>query len=259
MLVDDVQRFLASLCAMGQRSFDAEEYRQTLASLTKKGHIHVKTRDTYFYTASIFKLIKEVDRTTHKYRTTPLCDKICGVKDDASKRATYQRYLKGLVLSNEDKGPLFKSFLEYTAVPRQLREIQEKFKRFPAKTLVAFCAEAGLAVSYGGAVKSGPTRTSVSIPKFYAALTRAYYDVQHKSTRTAPLIYVSIDTLRDLVSLDLGLDSPDLFDVYLEKILDSPRGTAIYLHGAPPQTENDFKGFRHRNRRYAYLSLRVNR
>lgn len=257
MLVDDVDKFLASLCAMRKRSFNAEEYRQALASLTKKGRVHVKTRDTYFYTGSIFKLIKEVDQTTHKYRITPICEKICDVKDDASKKRTYQRYLKGLILTNEDKGALFKSFLEYTAVPRELNEIQEKFKRFPAKTLIAFCVEAGLAVSYGNAVKSGPTRTSVGISKFYSALARAYYDAQNESSRTAPLIYVPIDTLRDLVSLDLGLDSPDIFDVLLEKTLNSPRGIEIYLHGAPPQAEKDFKGFRYQNSRYAYLSLRM--
>jgi len=257
MLVDDVQKFFASLCAMAERRFDAEEYRQVLASLTKKGHIHVKTRDTYFYTANIFKLIKEVDRPTHKYRITTLCEKICGVKDDISKKKTYRRYLKGLILSNDDKGPLFKRFLEYTDVSRELQDIQKEFKEVPAKTLIAFCVEAGLAVSYGGVVKSGPTKTFVSIPEFYSALTRAYSDIQDKSTRTAPLIYASIDTLRDAVSLDLGLDSPELFDAYLEKTVNSKVGNAIYLHGAPPQSESDFRGFRYHKRRYAYLSLRL--
>lgn len=259
MLVDDVKKFLSSLCAMAERRFDAEEYRQVLASLTQKGHIHVKTRDTYFYTASIFNLIKEVDRASHKYRITPVCERICRVKDDVSKQELYRRYLRGLILSNEDKGPLFSKFLEYTTVPRELQAIRKQFKEVPAKTLIAFCVEAGLAVSYGGVVKSGPTKTSVGISQFYSSLIRVYSELQDKSTRTTPLIYVSIDMLRNMVSLDLGLDSPELFDVYLEETLDSPLGTAIYLHGAPPQTESDFKGFRYRNRRYAYLSLRVNR
>jgi len=57
MLVDNPKLFFSSLCPLEGRSFNADVYRQSLASHTKKGVVHEKTRDTYFYMANILNLI----------------------------------------------------------------------------------------------------------------------------------------------------------------------------------------------------------
>lgn len=256
MLVDNPRLLLKSLCSLRDRHFTAKEYLHVLGSLTKKGHVHEKTRDTYFYTGNIFNLIEETDPSRHRYEITSLCRKICDVMTDRSMVQTYRRYLRGLLLSNKDKGPLFKRFLDYTAQTKKMSEIQEVFKEVPAKTLVAFCVEAGLAVSHGDLIKSGITTPRADLSDFFSTLRESYEYLKANPGRNTTLIYVPIDTIRNLVSVELGLESPELFDACLEKTLDSTYGNSIYLHGAPPQAEPEFHGFRYKKRRYAYISMR---
>jgi len=159
-------------------------------------------------------------------------------------------------LSNRDKGPLFSEFIEYTSKPTKIADIESEFGKVPSKTLIAFCLEAGLMVKYGDLVRSIEVKSTVKISEFYSSLAKKYDDLQKNPNRNVPMIYVPIDLMRDLVSLELGLEFPDLFDELLRKTIDSPLGKTIYLHGAPPQVESEFVGFRYKDRRYAYISIR---
>lgn len=176
--------------------------------------------------------------------------------DDPSKKELYRRYLRGLLLSNEIKGRLFRSFLEFTSRPKKKTNIENKFGRVPAKTLIAFCLEAGLTVKYGEFMKSVEARSVVSVSEFCKSLTRVYRNLQEDPTRVSP-IYVPIDVMRGLVSLDLGLESPLLFDKLLEEAIDSKFGESIYLHGAPPQVISESNSFYYKGKRYAYISVRM--
>ena len=256
MLVDNPQLLFKSLCSLDERSFTAQEYWKVLGSMTSRGRVHVKTRDTYFYTASILKLIRATNSRSHEYRLTPIAKKICKVADDKSEVMIYRRYLRGLLLTNSDKGLLFKKFIRYTSKPKSLAEIRHNFGEVPSKTLIAFCIEAGLSVEHGGLIRSIEAKSSIGIPEFYSALVRIYKDLRENSDKGLHMPYVSVDLLRDLVSLELGLESGALFDVLLTRTIESSHGSIIYLHGAPPQTESEFVGFRFKGRRYAYVSLR---
>lgn len=256
MLVDDPQLLFKSLCSLADRSFTAQDYWQVLGSMTSKGKVHVKTRDTHFYTASILKLIKATNTRSHEYHLTPIAKKICGVFEDKSRIAIYRQYLRSLLLTNSDKGFLFKKFIRYTSRPRSLAEIRRNFGEVPSKTLIAFCVEAGLSVEHGGLIRSIEARSSVDIGDFYSALVRIYDDLRKNSDKGLHVPYVSVDLLRDLVSLELALESSDLFDTLLTRTIESSHGSIIYLHGAPPQSESEFVGFRFKGKRYAYVSLR---
>ena len=59
MLVDNPRRLFTSLCLLKGKIFDRNDYWKTLGSLTEKGRVDDKTRDTYLYLAHIFKLIEQ--------------------------------------------------------------------------------------------------------------------------------------------------------------------------------------------------------
>jgi len=236
MLVDNPNRFFTSLCRMRGQTFSADEYWTVLASLTRKGHIHRKTRDTYIYTATIFKLITQTDTGSHRYQLALSCEKICDTLGDRQKKETYRRYLRGLLMSNEIKGPLFREFLRYTSTPRRMADIESEFGKIEAKTLFAFFQEAGLVVRHGGMIRAIEVRSSVSIDEFYQTLGRVYHDLRENTGTQPPMIYVPIDLIRDLVSLELGLESSEEFDALLVRVCDSTTGSSIYLHGAPPHS-----------------------
>ncbi len=257
MLVDNPKKLFRSLCMLKDQEFDKDTYLPALAGLTRKGSIHEKTRDTYFYSATIFNLIKKVDGKPHIYRATPLLKKICQVYEDPLKKEKYERYLKGLLLSNKDKGFLFKDFLDYTLKPKEIKEIREKFGRFPSKTLIAFCLEAGLIVKYRDSVKSVEHKTEITLREFYESLVEIYNDLSISSERNLKIIYVPIDLIRDMVCLDLGLSSREQFDSLLAEVLETEMGVSIYLHGAAPQVEDEFTGIRIKKKRYAYISIRL--
>lgn len=257
MLVDNPKRLLKSLCVLRNQTFTAEGYRPILASLTRKGKIHSKTRDTYFYMATILNLIKKTNVKSHRYTVTPMCRKICRVMSDESEKPRYKKYLKGLLLSNKDKGPLFRKFLNYTSKPKAVAQIQSEFGKVPTKTLIAFCLEAGLIVQYRGLVKSIETKSSATVPDFYSFLVKVYSNLQLEPKRELQMIYIPIDLIRDMVSLEMGLESPNLFDKLLEKTIDSELGVSIYLHGAPPQVEKDFLGYSYKGKLYAFISIRL--
>ncbi len=252
MLVDNPKRLFKSICILKDKIFSEDKYQKTLGSLTKKGHVHEKTSHTYFYTATIFTLIEKTSQKSHTYKATSKCKEICNVID--SDKETYRRYLKGLLLSNKDKGSLFNDFLNYTLNPKKVSNIQNKFGKVPTKTLIAFCLEAGLIVKYGKQVKSIKKRTNITINNFYDSLIKVYKNFQKESH--VSYIYVPIDKIRDMVSLDLGLESHKDFDDFLQKTIISQFGTNIYLHGAPPQEERHYSGFKYNNKRYAFLSVR---
>lgn len=257
MLVDNPKRLFKSLYMLKNQTFSREEYRPILASLTRKGKIHSKTRDTYFYTATILNLIKETNAKSHRYTVTPMCRKICQVMSNKSEEHRYKKYLKGLLLSNKDKGPLFRRFLSYTSKPKAVAQIQNEFGKVPTKTLIAFCIEAGLIVRYRGLVKSVEIKSSATVPDFYSSLVKVYRNLQVEAKRPLQMIYIPVDLIRDMVCLDMGLESSDLFDELFEKTIDSELGVTIYLHGAPPQVEKDFLYFSHNGRRYAFMSMRL--
>jgi hypothetical protein len=255
MLVDNPRRFLKSLCQIRGTTFTAESYRTVLASLTDRGHVHEKTRDTYFYMATILKLIRQTS-TPHEYTTTEVCGKICHAMDDPDQIQEYRRLLRGVLLTNPDKGALFKEFLGFISRRRSTREVIERFKEVPAKTLTSFCLEAGLAVEHGGFYKASRRNQKVGLAQFYATFSRVYNELQTSKDSRGPWIYVPVDLMRDVVSVELGLDSPMLFDELLGKLLDSKWGRSVFLHGAPPQLTEEFTGFLYRRKRYAYVSLR---
>ena len=169
----------------------------------------------------------------------------------------YRQYIKGLILSNEDKGELFRQFFEFTAQPKKLTEIKNKFREVPTKTLLAFGYEAGMLLHVGKLVKSIEYRTDVSVQEFYNVLIKVYNEIQNDPTRVYKIIYVPIDRMRDLVRLELGLEFPEKFDQLLTQLLNSKEGASVYLHGAAPQVASEFTGFNFKSRHYVYISVRL--
>jgi hypothetical protein len=116
--------------------------------------------------------------------------------------------------------------------------------------------EAGMVVCREGFYQSVEAKFSVSLEEFCSSLSKIYDSLKDSSERSAQLIYVPIDIVRDMVCQDLGIESYDLFNKLLSNALESKVGQSIYLHGAPPQTEDEFIGFDYEGRRYAYISMR---
>jgi hypothetical protein len=256
MYIDKPRRLLESLCLLRDETFTAEDYRPVLSLLTGDSEVHEKILVAYFYTAAIFNLIKPTSRGSHKYLITPVCREICRVLKDESMKQTYQKYLRVLLLSNPIKGQFFKRFLQYTSKPRRRKEITAEFGNYFAATLISFSIEAGMLVCCEGFFKSVEVKSSVSVKEFYSSLSKIYYNLKESSERNTQLIYVPIDIIRDMVCLDLGLESHGLFNTLLSKTLESSFGLSIYLHGAPPQAEDEFVGLDYGGRRYAYISIR---
>jgi hypothetical protein len=252
MLVDDPKKFFNSLCMLKGKKFNSNDYRYVLASLTNNNIVSDTMRDTYFYLAHIFNLISETDNRNY-YEITESCEKICAVVNDDSKQSIYKQYIKGMILSNNDKGQLFNDFLDFISTPKTIAEIEKRFKKVPTKTLIAFSLEAGLILHYGELYQSTEIHSNVDLNIFYFTLIKEYKKIQEKGTRK---IYVSIDLIRNLVSLELGLESLNLFNSLLEQALDSPLGVHLYLHGAAPQSDSEYIGFRYKGKRYVFISIR---
>ncbi len=79
MLVDNPRRLFTSLCLLKGKIFDRNDYWKTLGSLTEKGRVDDKTRDTYLYLAHIFKLIEQTKTPQNGFVVTNIGMKICDV------------------------------------------------------------------------------------------------------------------------------------------------------------------------------------
>lgn len=260
MLVEDPEDTLRTLCRLKDSvitwdSFKAE-YEKT--KQREREPVDEKTTDTHFYTLGVFDLIGPLASESAHYRITQIGKDVCALLQKG-KTQDLEARLRSILLTNEDKGPLFKDFLNFVTKPTSRKAIFQRFREIPARTLIAWTRYAGLVEVEGDMTwrLHLPTQELPTESEFFETLIKTYNEMQKTETPGIRRIFVDINEIRRNVCYKLNGLSVSEFDGYLRRILDSSRGKGIRLYGAPTSVFEEKRNFAYKSRVYAYLSVGV--
>lgn len=258
MLVEDPRETLTALCTFVDSEVDWKSFKLSyenvkgrLENPVAKGHA-----DTHFYTLTIFKLLVPSETRKSAYRLSPITKKLCSLLHDLDKKEEYQKILSDLLLSNENKGKLFKDFLQFVSERRLKTEVNHRFKPITARTLMAWLKEAGLIQDYKEYVqaihriKKKPTQE-----QFWKNLKETYKEMQDTGVFGIKRIYVPIGELRFNVDAKLNLNKEEFYEEF-ERLLATEYGSRITLHGAPTSVFEEEEAFNYLDKLYIYLSIK---
>lgn len=259
MLVEDPQDTLKALCSFVESEVDWKSFKLSYEKVKGKEKPITKGHaDTHFYTLTIFKFIIPSEIRKNAYQLSLITKKLCALLHDPSKKEEYQKILSELLLTNKSKGKLFEDFLQFVNERKSRKEVNQRFKPIPARTLIAWSKEAGLIQEYQEYVQAIPIKKMTPThDQFRHALIETYKEMQTSEVFGIERIFVPIGELRFNVCVKLSLKSTD-FDEELKYLLATEYGNKITLHGAPTDVfENVGETFNYMNKLFVYISMKV--
>lgn len=258
MLVEDPRDTLKGLCTFADSEVDLASFKLSYEKMIGRGDrpIHIKHAHTHFYTLTLFKLLVP---ETHKgkYRLSLVAKNLCTLLASPNRKDEYQKILSEVLLINESKGKLFEDFLQFVTEKKSKKDIDQRFKPIPARTLIAWSKEAGLIQEYQNFFQAIPRKkTKPTQAQFKDVLIKIYTETQTTEVFGIKRIYVPIGGLRFNVCVELGLKKEE-FDDELKYLLSTEYGTRITLHGAPTNVYEEEETFNYSGKLYIYLSIKV--
>ncbi len=145
MLVEDPRHTLNALCSLGGIDFDRAKFKLTYEKEVDRldDPISREHADTHFYTPKIYGLYDSGARRG-TYRLSFVAKQLCELLKDPNKQDEYRKLLGNLLLTNDEKGELFRGFVEFVKKKKTRQEIYDKFEQITGRTLIAWSKDAGL-------------------------------------------------------------------------------------------------------------------
>lgn len=259
MLVEDPHPTLRAVCSMGDSVFDRWTFKRAYEKEINRldDPIDDKSLDTHFYTPKIYGFYTPADRKG-TYRLSLTAKRLCAMIDKPDRQKEYRELLRNILLTNENKGELFKDFVQFVTQRRTKREISDKFLPIRARTLIAWAKEAGMIDTDGDRIWA--TFHNVLKPtqqEFWTTVLENYREMQRSEVFGIRKIFVPIGELRSGVCSKLGLEKSE-FDEELRRVLSTEYGKKVSFYGAPPDVFKDKQmgTFRYRGKLYVYLTIR---
>jgi len=172
MFVGDPLDLFKTLCKMQKQNISRNSFIVTYKKIKekeKKEKIGSKTPDTHIGTLHYYDLIKQdPDKSIGNYKITKTGSTLCKLlKQRKKEELKFQQFLKTLIFSQPQKGPIFEGFLKFIAKKRTEREIRKKYKWTTGLTLIAWSILSGLAWKSGDyvvvATKTDEVKTDIAI------------------------------------------------------------------------------------------------
>ena len=258
LLIDNIKTLFRSLSSFRGKEANFNSFKLEMEMQLGK-EISKKYVEGYFYSATMFHLLVP-QSFRGNYRLSATAILLCSLYKNAEEKSEYQKILSTLLLTNERKGELFRSFLDYVSSPKIEDQIYKEFGQVTGKSLILWGTEAGLAIRHGnivGKVIQEERHIHPSLEAFKEELKSAYQEMQSADFFGIDRMFVDIEELRLRVACKLNFADPQEFDSYLEKLLESNFGKNISLHGAPPHiVEKKKYMFKHEGSEYIYISLK---
>jgi len=260
MLVEDPEDTIKTMCFFQNKELDVSDYKAQYEKL--KGFekpIHKKNAHTHFYSLTLLKLLVPISGKKAKYQLSPIAKDLCRIVNDSNKSEEYQQKFSNLLLTNEDKGELFKKFLDFVSTKRNKKEIYEIFKPIPSRSMISWLSYAGLLEQKKDIIqakKMGKTG-KISLAKFEQVFIKAYHELNKSEIFGIRRIYIPIEELQFHISVETRLSKDAVYDM-LTKLILKDKSEKIILHGASTKAYEDNKmdKFNYNNKDYVFLSLR---
>jgi len=259
MLVEDPGETIKTMCFFQNRELDKMEYKaqyEKLKGLEKP--IHIKNADTHFYSLTLLKLLVPVNEKKSKYRLSSTAKELCHIANDSSKSEDYKQKLSNILLTNEDKGELFKEFLDFVSTKRHKKEIYEKFRPIPSRSMIAWLSYAGQIEQQKDIIQAKNRREGrISLTKFEQIFFKAYSDLNKSEIFGIRRIFIPIEDLQFEISVKTGLSKEEVYNM-LTKLISKDGSEKIILHGASTKSyeDNKINKFNYYNKDYVFISLR---
>jgi hypothetical protein len=258
MLVEDPRETLETLCFFRDSDVDKDTFVKKYEEVIGRTYrpIHEKNGHTHFYSLTTFKLLTKTNY--NKYHLSVVAKELCEYLKDPAKIEDFQNLLSDVLKTNETKGDLFEEFLRFLRVKKTKKEISEKFKGTPARTLIAWSKLAGLIIQDGQIFQSIPQKKKKTDSNTFKKILIEYYKKSENSDIFGiQRLFIPIHELRDDVCIKLGI-SPEVFDKFLTELLETDFGSNISLHGGTTKAyeKKGNQTFKYHNKIYLLISLR---
>jgi len=258
MLVEDPRETLEALCFFKNSDVDKDTFVTKYEEIIGRTYrpIHEKSGHTHFYSLTTFKLL--IKTNNNKYHLSLVAQELCKYLNYPEKIEEFQNLLSNILLSNETKGDLFKEFLHFLRERKTKKEIVEKFKGTPARTLIAWSKLAGLIIQDNQKFQSIPRgNKKINIKIFKKTLSEYYQKLENSDIFGIQRLFIPIHELRDNVCMKLEI-SPEIFDKLLTELLMTDFGNNIVFHGGTTKAydKNENQTFKYHNKIYLLISMK---
>ena len=247
---------MKALCSINKAIFDVNDFKPVYENLKYGGNrkIDKETAQNVLYFLREF-LIIEFTNVKTRYRLTDQGRNLCTYQRRGDVDS-YKAALAKLLLENEEKGTMFRVFLDYVSTPRNLDEVNDKFRR-NSLTLRKWSEYAGR-LSFDGKTFWTTVQLIKTKEEFWSKLKVCFANLSKLKAIGARSMFVKISDIYRQMLPYLDPKEPNSFDRYLESLmLDRSYSNRIQLSGAPLNyvTRENLREFEFRNRKYYFISL----
>jgi hypothetical protein len=266
MLVEDPRITIETICESSSNFFTWDVFKTLYEKKIGRSDDPVSkgTADTHFYSLTQLNFLMPKQEKSQEYVLSNRGKAICNCLKE-NRMLDYQKYLRNLLLNNEEKGTLFADFLNFIEKGglKGKISISELAIRFQPDTtlraLISWCREANMIEVDDDTgivwLLKHDRKAELSQVEFWHKLVELYEKLQNTEIFLVKAVFVEISEIRAEFCM-IENWSLDNFDSHLVALLDSKYGKKIRLYGAPSSVYEEKRNFVYKGKSYIYIKMK---
>lgn len=257
MTNEDPDETIQTLCKLENNSISWESYKKSYEKFfNNEQKISKQHNDAHFYLVRQLGLIER--KNNSEYRLSPTGELFCEILQKTNHEKKFQKTLASLLLTNDEKGELFREFIDYVKNSKKDDDLKKKFVGETHRTLKSWSKRANLVTIHDDYCAAEPIHDveDCTVNKFFKTLFNTYEKIQRRNVFEPKREYIPIREIKRRVSCELGFKELTQFDNWLTETLNHKKYRLfVRLHGAPSHAYEKMETFRYKGKSYPLLSV----